>query len=185
MKTGWQEVLTRPQAGDHIAQLYQDPEFLIDAVAHFVAAGLASGEAVVLIMRHAHWENLKRRLAQSGADPAAAVERGQLHYYEAATTLASLMKNGMPDAAAFKEVIGGAVTKARRHRSGVRAFGEMVVLLCQRGEAEAAVELEALWNEVAARHRVKLLCSYPLDVVEGRNRPLASRLRDAHSHAVN
>jgi len=43
----------------------------------------------------------------------------------------------------------------------VHAFGEMVALLCQDGLFDAAVELEGLWNELAARFRFHLFCAYP------------------------
>ena len=75
-----------------------------------------------------------------------------------------------------------------RKSPGVALAGAAIVgfALARLGRAEEgrAIELEALWNELGSRHRVKLLCSYPLDAVSGRNQPHASRLRDSHTHAV-
>jgi PAS domain S-box-containing protein len=47
----------------------------------------------------------------------------------------------------------------------LHAFGEMVALLCARGQYEAALQLERLWNELAHRisHSIdfSLFCAYP------------------------
>jgi len=95
------------------------------------------------------------------------------------------MRHGRPDRQRFHDTVGDLVQQAAEAGRGpVRAFGEMVVLLCDRGEPEAARQLEALWNEVGERHHVRLLCSYPEHAVAGRNKRFAAPLRDAHSHAI-
>jgi hypothetical protein len=48
----------------------------------------------------------------------------------------------------------------------VRVFGEMVDLLCRRGDGLAADELEALWNELGTRRHFTLLCGYRLDLFD-------------------
>ena len=42
----------------------------------------------------------------------------------------------------------------------VAIFGEMVALLLQRGEIQAALQLEGLWNGISARFSFDLLCGY-------------------------
>ncbi|OXH85026.1 hypothetical protein CA830_29965, partial [Burkholderia multivorans] len=49
----------------------------------------------------------------------------------------------------------------------VHAFGEMVAVLCARGQPDAALRLEALWNELIERHRFSLYCGYPHDAFPG------------------
>jgi len=44
----------------------------------------------------------------------------------------------------------------------VRAFGEMVAVLWERDQREAAIELEELWNELLGHHPFSLMCGYPL-----------------------
>src|SRR6185369_562599 len=48
----------------------------------------------------------------------------------------------------------------------VRAFGEMVALLWADGRREAALELEALWNELGANLSFSLLCAYPISAFD-------------------
>ncbi len=162
----WKDVLERPRAGEHVAQVYHDPEFLLDAVCHYVAAGLENGEGVVLVMRQANWDRLQRRLDAAGADPAGAIARGQLFQHEADAMLASLMKSGMPDADAFREVIGGVLSRARRNYPEVRAFGEMVDILWQRGHRLGAQHLESLWNDHIQQRPFALFCAYYMDPLQ-------------------
>ena len=168
MSASWKEVLTHLRPGDHVAQVYQDPEFFLDAVSHHVSSGLELGEGVILIMRDANWSSLEQRLQTGGADPAGAIARGQLHIYEAAETLARLMKGGMPDTDLFRELIGSALTQVRWKYPKIRAFGEMVDILWQRGHRLAAQHLEDLWNEFIRARGFSLLCAYRMDPLHGR-----------------
>ena len=163
MTNGWKELLGSPGSRDHVAQVYQDPEFLIEAVAYYVRSGLERGEGIVLVMRRSNWEALQQRLQAEGADPSAAQARGQLCNYEAEATLARLMKSGMPDAEAFREVIGGAIAKAGQLYPKLRAFGEMVDILWQRGHRVGAQHLEELWNDYMRQRPFTLLCAYYMD----------------------
>ena len=48
----------------------------------------------------------------------------------------------------------------------IRAFGEMVDLLCERGNPTGAARLEELWNRLARRRSFSLLCGYRIDVFD-------------------
>jgi hypothetical protein len=50
--------------------------------------------------------------------------------------------------------------RANRRYVMIRAHGEMVDILWREGKANAAIELEKLWNALAARHSFSLLCTY-------------------------
>jgi len=45
----------------------------------------------------------------------------------------------------------------------VRAYGEMVDVLWQRGEQDAAMRLEEYWNELTRLQTFSLLCAYRID----------------------
>jgi signal transduction histidine kinase len=72
------------------------------------------------------------------------------------------MVGSEPDPELFRTVIGGAIEKSQRMSGGspVRAYGEMVDVLCREGNFVAAFEVEELWNELASVHRFALLCGY-------------------------
>jgi hypothetical protein len=59
----------------------------------------------------------------------------------------------------------------------VRAYGEMVDILWQAGNRDAAIRLEEYWNELAKLQTFSLFCAYRLD-------PLDSELCKVHTHLV-
>jgi hypothetical protein len=73
-------------------------------------------------------------------------------------TLARLCPRGRLNHFAFNELIGAAVKPAAGRR--VRAWGEMVDILIERGDLDEALELEELWNGVGEMMPMSLMCSY-------------------------
>lgn len=64
------------------------------------------------------------------------------------------------------EIFWGEVMTDLRRRAGkggrrVRAFGEMVALLWQRGQTGATVRLEHLWHRICEERGLSLFCAYP------------------------
>jgi hypothetical protein len=84
---------------------------------------------------------------------------------DAAETMASFMVEGWPDAAAFWQTMSPVFRRALARPGEVRVFGEMVALLWDNGQGAAAVDLEALWNELARQYSFSLLCAYPADAL--------------------
>lgn len=159
----------------HVVNFYGGP-FPAETVAGFVREGLQAGEIAILIATPAHVAAVDRLLGD---------QKGRVLYLDADETLAKFMAPSGPDRLRFLDTVGDLVGQAAQAGNGqVRAFGEMVVRLCERGEPEAAHKLELLWNEVGQRHDLKLLCAYPVRSMGGRNRLFRDRLRDTHSHAV-
>jgi hypothetical protein len=159
----WQDLLKHPSAGDHLVQLYQDDDFLGDAVAEYVAAGLRAGDAAVLIVTPAHRELFLERLTAEGVYAEEAIKRGQLRVMDAAQTLALFMRAGAPEWQAFHQHVGGALAELRCQYPRVRAYGEMVDVLWRDGMRDAALRLEEFWNKLAGLQTFSLLCGYYMD----------------------
>jgi signal transduction histidine kinase len=147
---------------DHIVQFYEDDAFLCDAVANFLAVGLAAGEPVCVVATPEHRAAFAARLARRGLDIDEARARGQLVWLDAGDTLAKFMVGDMPDWTLFSSFFGGIIELSRRRSplACVRTYGEMVDLLWRSGNKQAALRLEAMWNEFSASHSLSLLCAY-------------------------
>jgi len=163
----WPDLLQHPAGGDHFVQVYRDEGFLGDAVVEYAGTGLKRGEAVILIATPPHRENFLRRLEQAGLDTAGALGRGQLRVMDAAETLAKFTPGGMPDWHTFHALIGGVIAETRLQYPQVRTYGEMVDVLWQRGERDAAIRLEEFWNDLARLQTFSLLCAYYMDHLDG------------------
>jgi anti-sigma regulatory factor (Ser/Thr protein kinase) len=113
---------------------------------------LTRSEAAVVIATEAH------RTAFAETLP----HRDDIVWLDAQGTLERLMPNGAGlDPAAFDEVVGDLIRGLAAPGRPVRAFGEMVALLWQRGDVAGALELETLWNELLTRVPFSLYCAYP------------------------
>ena len=162
---------------DHVVQLYEDSAPLADAVAQYVREGLRNGEAAVIIATAEHRQAFLSRIGDCSPD--------QLKVLDAEQTLATFMVNGKPGWGAFRETIGGLIADLRLRYPTVRAYGEMVDVLWQRGEREAAIRLEEYWNELGQVQTFSLLCAYRMDPRDGAlyGGPLESVCR-VHSQLV-
>lgn len=176
-----------PALDQHAVQFYERDEFLLEGVTRFVAAGISDGECSMVIATKAHRADLEARLVRRGLDLNAARRRGSYVALDAADTLTKFMVGAAPDKAKFEQLIGALIERSiqgpplRR----VRAFGEMVALLWAGGNFAGAIELERLWNDLAARRPFSLLCGYPMRAFAGpeHERGFAA-VSAAHAHVA-
>lgn len=151
------------RACDHVVQFYDDDELLCDAIATFVRDGLRAGAPVAVVATESHREEVCVRLAREGIAIKDVVAREQLMLLDARETLACLMVHGMPDTERFQRYVGALIERrVASARARLRAFGEMVDLLCKDGNTDAACSLESLWNGLADAHSFSLLCAYAM-----------------------
>jgi hypothetical protein len=173
----WNEVLRDPSHGDHIVHTYQDRGLLAEAVGEYLGTGLRRGEAAIIIARPAHSEAFLAKLAGAG-------EPAQLVVLDAEQTLARFMVGGMPQWNAFREVIGGLIAQVRLQYPAVRAYGEMVDILWQDGEREAAIRLEEYWNELSRLQTFSLFCAYAMDALDPKAYGGLQSVCKAHTHFI-
>ncbi|MEZ0373971.1 MAG: MEDS domain-containing protein [Candidatus Sericytochromatia bacterium] len=150
----------------HLAQFYEHDRFLVGVVSEFIAGGLRAGSGVIVVATASHRQAIQAHLRSQAVGLDAAILQGQCLFLDAAETLASFMVNGWPDARLFNKVVGEQVARFAKSWQGLKAFGEMVALLCEEGNFEAALELEELWNDLALVREFSLLCAYPLQAFQ-------------------
>src|SRR5579859_8021760 len=135
----------------HFVQFYEGDTFLVDEVSRFIGSGLQAGDAGIVIATPPHCEALEARLRPPAGDP------GSYIVLDAREMLSRFMHGGTPDEKRFHDTVVVIVSDAARNGSRrVPAFGEMVAVLCDEGEPEAAIRLEQLWNDLAKRHSFSL-----------------------------
>jgi hypothetical protein len=138
----------------HGVHVHRDRAFLIESVIEYFEEGLQRGEAGVVIARAELREALAARFGS------------QLVALDAERTLARFMRDGMPQWQPFHAAVGGMIANLRLRHPAVRAYGEMVDVLWQRGQRDAAIKLEEFWNDLAQLQTFSLLCAYDLDSLE-------------------
>src|SRR5947208_12935457 len=169
---------------DHFVQFYDDDAVLIDSVAAFMAANLASEGAGVVVATEAHRAALESRLSEQGIDLASARSDRRYVDLDAAETLQTILVDGWPDTRRFFAQCEPIVEAAARGHANVAIFAEMVALLWAQGKHGGAVRLEQLWNELGSRHSFALFCAYPIaDVAEAPSRAM-DQVCAEHARAI-
>jgi hypothetical protein len=181
----WTEFLQGSPSGGHAVHVYQDVSELVGSVGAYVTAGFEAGEPAVVIATSEHWELFAADLVRRGWNAADAEQRRLLARADADATLATFMDGGLPSAHRFEQVVGALLDRVAEGHPGrrIRAFGEMVDVLCAEGEPKAALALEELWNDLARTRDFSLLCGYQLDLFDrsAQVSPLPGVCR-AHTH---
>ena len=173
------------ESGHHGVQFYADDAFLCDVVAGFLFEGLKTSRPAIVIATPAHRAMIADELKARAIDVDHCVRTGALHLLDAKETLARFMVNGMPDAGRFHAAIGPLLREAAGapHPRMIRAYGEMVDVLWQAGNIDAAIHLEVIWNELAMTHNFALLCGYSEHHVPG---PLSvQNVCNQHTHVLS
>ncbi len=153
--------------GGHVVHFYEHVPELVEAVAGYVAAGVAADEVAIVIATEAHRDAFAMALETIGIDTAEARAGERLVFLDAATTMAAFMRDGQIDRDAFHEVVGGLLRSAAESGRAIRAYGEMVSLLWDAGDVVGAIELETLWNDLGCELPFSLYCAYPAASVSG------------------
>lgn len=177
---------TSASGSGHGAQFYDDLPFLALRVGTFFAEGLGGGGAVVAVARRAHLAAIRAVLVDLGLDPAVLANTGRLVMLDADATLAALSTDGDPDRVKFRTLIGDVLGAVRAQSHGtVRVYGEMVDVLWGAGRAEAMLEVETMWNELACEQPFELLCGYRMGAfAEGQHVHTFQRVCAAHTHVM-
>lgn len=170
----------------HDVQFYATDQFLVDAVAQYLAEGVKIGQPIVIIATGVHRTEFSRRMCDLGVDVDGLVAGRDIVMLDASETLSSFMEGRLPSPELFDATVGNVFEKLQRHRPYlmVRAYGEMVDLLWREGKAEGAILLEQLWNKLSARYSFSLLCAYADTTVLA---PAARTVKDicrAHSNVL-
>ena len=156
-------ILSDPSGPIHAVRFYKCQESLAQTVADFIGdEGLALGDPAIILVTPPQRKAILDELRSRGFDVEHAIAAGDLVVLDAEETLATLVVDGVIDEMRFRTLVPASLEGLRRGRRNctIRAYGEMVHLLWQAGQADAAIRLEALWNEVAPTYDLWILCGY-------------------------
>jgi DNA-binding NarL/FixJ family response regulator len=151
----------------HEVEFYSDDAAFVVGFTYFIEAALKARNAVIVVATESHQKSIVQRLQAQGVDIATATEQGSYLPLDVAETLSTFMSNELPDPVRFLKVAGDLVAAAARaargERSRVAACGECAPILWAQGNADAAIQLEHLWDEIAKTSNIDILCGYVLN----------------------
>jgi DNA-binding NarL/FixJ family response regulator len=172
----------------HEVVFYSDQSSFLEIVAQFLGSALNSGDVTVVAVTNSNREALVHRLQAMGVNVPALIEEGRYISLDPTQLLDSFMVKGLPERNRFQKIAGSIIQMAakalREEHNRIVLCGECAPVLCSQGNAEAALRLEQLWNEIAQLNAIHILCPYPLVSFEGAEGPdVQEQIRDEHSAA--
>lgn len=169
----------------HAVQFYGDEAELFKTVGAFLSEGLVAGQPAIVIATPDHTTAIQDALAAHLIDVARARHLGDLVMLDADDTLGTFMHNGMPDQILFQRHVGTQMEQTVRGRgwTPLRTYGEMVDVLWRRGQTDAAIRLEVLWNDLATMYNLSLLCGYAIGSF-CKDSSKIEEVCDEHTHVI-
>jgi hypothetical protein len=153
--------------GDHVVLFYRDDDELAEQVSGYLLGALQDNGVAIVVATPAHRLLFEELLAEAGVDIAAERAGGCYLALDADETMRRFLVADWPDPASFWRVISPLIRQAAMAGQPVHVYGEMVSLLWDSGLVQAAIEVEALWNELGAQYPFSLFCAYPERSVSG------------------
>lgn len=172
-------------ASSHKVGFYYDDQHLLDDATRFIGSALKNGDAAVVVVTDSHRDSLLPKLQAYGLDIRAAIEQGRYIALDAASAFSTFMVNGTPDSARFMTTLGQliltAANAAKSPQPRVVVFGEGVGLLCEQGNAQAAIQVEKMCDQLIKTYVVDILCAYSLDIQQPMDSHIFQQICAEHS----
>ena len=146
---------------DHLVQVYENEKIFLDTLEGFAGTGFLANDSVVIIATSTHLDSLNARLRSQGFDLPALIESDQYIPINAEDLLSIFLVDDQIDEDIFNSFITDLVRRAKKRNGKVRAFGEMVAILWEKGLSGATMQLENLWNQLHSKDQFTLFCAYP------------------------
>ena len=155
----------------HEVLFYSDDAVFLESFTRNIAAALKAGNAAIVLATKSHRDSLVQTLKAECVDVDGAIQQGTYISLDAATSLSTVMVNGLPDPIRYFEGVSGlieaALKAAKAEHPRVALCGERVGLLWAEGKTDAAIRLEQLCNDLLKTHEVDILCAYSLSTSRG------------------
>jgi anti-sigma regulatory factor (Ser/Thr protein kinase) len=145
---------------EHVVLFYESDEELARIAGAYLTEAVVAGSVAVVVASESHRAMLEREVASAGFDLHELRSSGSWITLDATETISRLVIDGRPDATAFESAVGELIAGITERGRSVCAYGEMVALLWDARQVNAAIELEELWNDLGERTPFSLFCSY-------------------------
>jgi len=132
-----------------------DDTAIVDGLGQFIASALSTGNAAIVWATESHRSALVRKLLAEGVNAEAALQDG---------TFISSDITEPPDPARILATITGlreAAFKAGHKHPRVAICGERAGWFWAEGRANEAIRLEQMFNDLARKIEIDILCMYP------------------------
>ena len=153
-------------AFEHIVQFYDTQEYLLNILTDFIVPILQGRDAALVIATQERLDILQKLLRQRGVHVDNCKSKGQLVLIDAHETLETIMECDDNNSISI-ESFGSVLNEFSNKFAKTYVYGELVNILCAKGDHKSAVKLEKLWNDLMQLYEFTLLCGYDINNFKG------------------
>jgi DNA-binding NarL/FixJ family response regulator len=148
----------------HSAEFYSDDSSFVVGFARFIETALNAGNTVIAVVTESHLNSLCQTLQARGSNLGAAIEQQRFIGLDVADILSTFMLNDLPDPVRFFKVVGDLIASqaAGVENTRVAICGECGSTLWAQGNADGAIQVEQLCNQLTKRYGMNVLCGFSL-----------------------
>ena len=152
----------RKPADRHEMHVYPDEPSFAAGMASFIESSLKDRKIVLALICESHRDRLFQALTDAGVDVTAALQAGLFVSVYVNELLSPLLVDGLLNLAGMKKASQQLWEDLFRSHPGDQfvACGECAPTLYACGQAEAALQVERVWDELAERYKVPIFCAY-------------------------
>lgn len=169
---------------EHLLQVYENEKVFLDTLEGFAGDGILKGERVIIIASAVHLTQLNARLRYQNFRLDELIDNGGYVTMNAEDCMSRFLIMDHPDEKRFNESLEPLLFPEGETRK-LRAFGEMVSLLLAKGQNEAVIEVEQLWQKMQAKHRFCLFCAYPKKDFEKESPAMYEQVCRCHTRLID
>ena len=173
----------------HAVQFCGDDKTGLDGAAAVLSSALHRGDTVATVLIESNGGAIALRMKERGWNLADLRKQGRYVAFDAEEVATRIMRAGRPHRDSIAEMVAALESARTASAAGARSHltivGEIAAVLCRRGNPEAALELERLWDELTHSLPILTVCMYPTGCFD--HDGLASDIAAHHSvvsHAV-
>lgn len=157
----WGDIARR----DHVVQLYQNDEILLDTLTGFVQNAIDSNENAMVIATDSHLNALESRIERYGFHIDKLIFDGQFIPLDVEEVIAEFMIDGKAEESHIAETMSGLFTKGVNNNRGFRLCGEIAHTLLAQGHREIATEVERIADSLNHVNPTCVFCIYSKNLV--------------------
>ena len=176
----------------HAVQFCGDDSSGLDGAAVVLSRALHRGDTIATVLIESNRDAVALRMKERGWNLAELGQQGRYLVFDAEEAATRVMRAGRPHLDSIAEMVAALesarIASAAGPRSQLVLIGEIAAVLCRRGNPEAALELERLWDELTRSLPILTICTYPTACFDRDGGPgFVARVAAHHaviSHAV-
>lgn len=170
---------------DHLVQVYEDEETLLDTLEGFARTGILADNTVAIIATARHLNDLNTRLGHQGLDLNDLIATDQYIIMDAEALHSISVVDNRINANIFSIFISDLILRANQRNCKLRIFSEMVAVSWKHADVEVALRLEELWNKLQAENPFTLYCAYRNTGIENSHGDTLDLICRQHSRVID